>query len=267
MATNPPRIGAIILAGGGVPATLSQYCTYRALLRLNGRYLLEYLLDALRGIPSIERISLVAPAETLADLDSLPCIKVAASDTLVDNMQRGADALEDATLTHCLFITGDVPLVTAEGLSDFIRASIESTAALSYPIIPQAASERRFPGAKRTYVRLREGTFTGGNAFLTRAHLLDDKHAIIQELYLSRKNPFKLAKIFGWSVVLRLLLGILSLPYMEKVASRILSAPARAIITQHAEIGFDVDKADDLAAVERARAEAATFPSTAPNGA
>jgi molybdopterin-guanine dinucleotide biosynthesis protein A len=265
MDTTFQRIGAIILAGGNVPATLSQYCTYRVLLRMNGRYLLEYLLDALQALPSVVSIAIVAPAETLDDLAHLPGIKVAASDTLVDNMRRGAEALDDARITHNLFITGDVPLVTSEGIEDFVRKSIESGAALTYPVIPQAVSEERFPGTKRTYVRLREGTFTGGNAILTRAHLLDDKHAIIQELYAARKNPIKLAKIFGWPVLVRLMCGFLTFPYMEAVAGRILDARARVIVTHFAEIGFDVDKADDLAAVERAWTESFP-PSTATNG-
>lgn len=254
MITQSPRIGAVILAGGGVPPTLVEQCHHRALLRLNGRYLLEYQLETLAGVPSIVETALLIPQETLADLDGLSGLKIPAGDTMVENMRRGTEALAAHAPTHLLFITGDVPLITPAGLQEYIQSSLNSDAVLTYPIIPRSASERRFPGAKRTYVKLKEGTFTGGNAVLTLANQLDGIYGLIHSLYSARKDPLKLAGILGWSTVLRMLTGTLTLPYLEGVAARILGAPVRAIVTDHAEIGFDVDKADDLAAVERALA-------------
>jgi CTP:molybdopterin cytidylyltransferase MocA len=169
-------------------------------------------------------------------------------------MRHGANALADEDPTHLLFITGDIPLITPQGLEDYLTASLRSGAALTYPVIPREVSEARFPGARRTYVRLREGSFTGGNAIFTAANLLDDRGALIQGLYSARKHPIKLAKILGLGTVLRLLTGTITLPYIEAVATRILGAPARAIVSQYAEIGFDVDKLDDLVAIERALA-------------
>jgi GTP:adenosylcobinamide-phosphate guanylyltransferase len=252
MQTTTPRIGAVVLAGGSMPSSLAAYCTQRALLRVHDRLLLDLLLETLTHVPSIVETATVAPADTLSTLDVLPGVKVAAGETLVENMLRGARALDAQAPTHLLYVTGDIPLVTAEGLETFIRDSLNSAAALTYPIIPRAACERRFPGAHRTYARIKEGTFTGGNVILTRASLLDDKQALIQGLYQARKAPFKLAGILGMATVVRLLTGTLDLPYLEAVASRILDAPVRAIVTEHAEIGFDVDKAADLLAVEHA---------------
>jgi len=249
--TDTPRIGAVVLAGGRVPATLAHLCAHRALLQLKGHYLLEYLLDTLQATPSVVSSVLVADADALPFLAALPGRRVSAGDSIVVNMQRGARALADEQVTHLLFITGDIPLVTPDGVEAYIADSLRSGGALTYPIIPREASEARFPGAHRTYVRLREGTFTGGNAIFTVANLLDDKAALIQSLYTARKQPLKLAKILGLGAVLRLLTGTITLPYIEAVATRILDAPARAIVSSYAEIGFDVDKLDDLIVVER----------------
>lgn len=244
-----------MLAGGRVPPTLAHLCDHRALLRLNGRYLLDYLLETLQATPSVAACAVVADAGALPALAALPGCHVAAGESIVENMQRGAHALAGEKPTHLLFITGDIPLITPEGLEHYLRNSLASGAALTYPIIPREASEIRFPGARRTYVKLREGTFTGGNAIFTTANLLDDKAELIQGLYAARKQPVKLAKLLGPGAVLRLLTGAITLPYIEAVATRILGASARAIISPHPEIGFDVDKLDDLAAVERALAE------------
>jgi len=250
--TDTPRIGAVVLAGGHVPPTLAHLCDHRALLQLNGRYLLAYLLDTLEATPSVVATAVVADAEALPSLADLPGCRAAAGGSIVENMQHGANALIDENLTHVLFITGDIPLITPEGLENYLINSLLSGAALTYPIIPREESEIRFPGARRTYVRLREGSFTGGNAIFTVANLLDDKHELIQGLYAARKQPIKLAKILGLGTVLRLLTGTITLPYVEAVATRIIGAPARAIISPHPEIGFDVDKLDDLVAVEQA---------------
>lgn len=254
MHDSTSRIAAVVLSGGRVPAALAHLCTHRALLRLGERYALAYILDALAQSPSVIATALVAPSEALDALAALPGRKAAAGDSLVENMRIGAHAVADAAPTHLLFITGDIPLVTVEGIEGFIAASLAVNAALTYPIIPREVSEQRFPGAKRTYVRLVDGTFTGGNALFTQATLLDDKQTLIQDLYAARKQPLRLAQILGWSTVVRLLFGTLALPYIEGVASRILGAPARAVITPYPEIGFDVDKATDLTAVEQALA-------------
>lgn len=247
-----PTIAAIVLAGGRVPTALAPYCDHRALLCVQGRLMLDYLLETLTGVSTVADIAVVAPDAALPALAALPGRKIASGDSIVDNMRRGAAAVAGCAPTHLLFITGDIPLVTPAGVEDYLTKSVDSGASLTYPIIPREVSEARFPGAKRTYVKLNEGIFTGGNAIFATADLLQDKHALIQELYEARKQPLKLAQTLGLPTLLRFITGNLDLPFIESVGERILSAPVRAIITRYAEIGFDVDKPEDLHAVERA---------------
>ncbi len=250
MSEHASRIIAVVLAGGRVPAPLAPYCTHRALLRIDGRYMLEYVVQALRQAPSVQGIAVVSAPEVLAALPESPCVLVPEGDSLVENMQRGARALAELHPSHLLFITGDIPLITPEAIEHYLAASLQSGAALTYPIITRAVCVTGVPTAKRTYVRIREGTFTGGNAIFTTANLLDDKQALIQDLYRARKEIWRLANILGWSTVLRMLTGTLTLPYLESVGTRILAAPVRAIISPFAEIGFDVDKPEDIQSVE-----------------
>lgn len=238
-----------------MPAKLATLCAHRALLQLQGRYMPDYILQALAGTPAVAASALVAPQAALEQLGELPGIHVPAGDSIVENMQRGARALAQAQPTHLLFVTGDLPLINPLALGAYIDASLQSGAALTYPIIPREASERLCPGGKRTYVQLQEGTFTGGNLIFTTASLLEDKQALIEHLFAARKNPLQLAGIFGWATVARMLTGKLTLPYLEGIASRILGAPAKALITPHPEIGFDVDKPEDLALVTAVMAQ------------
>lgn len=250
---NPPTItiAAVLLCGGRVPTSLAVYCRHRALLRVNGQLLLSALLKTLQHTVQISECVVVAPADSLAELTELSALTAPAGEKLVETMQSGVQALSELPFTHYLFITGDIPLVTAEGMTAFLDACLASEAALCYPIIPRVACEKRFPGARRTYVKIREGVFTGGNAILCSVEHLPRVYEIVEALYTARKNPLQLASILGWSTVARMLTGQLALPYLEAVASRLIKAPVRAIISNHAEIGFDIDKADDLAAVQR----------------
>ena len=252
MTTHPARIGAVILAGGAVPSGLSTYCRHRALLRVGERYLLDYIIAALLETPSIAGIALVAPGEALAAFAEAPIRRVEAGDTLIANMQRGNAALAEIHPTHMVYLTGDIPLLTPASMEEFLQASLATGATLIYPIIPRAACDARFPGGKRTYVTIRDGVFTGGNAIVTKANFLEEKGDLIQRLYAGRKNPLQLAGLLGWGTVWRLLTGSLTLPYLEAVATRLLGAPACALITPHADLGFDVDKAEDLAVAEQA---------------
>ncbi len=248
------RVCAVVLAGGRVPKKLAGLCAYRPLLPIGGRPMLAYVLEALRATPLVRASAVVAPGAVLDAFPDMPETKVPAGETIVENMRNGAAALGAAEPTHLLFLTGDLPLITGHALTGYLTASLASGAALTYPIIPRQACEERFPGAKRTYVRISDGIFTGGNAVVATADLLTDKGALIQRLYDARKEPLKLAGILGWPTVWGMLGGTLTIVELEAVAARIMGAPIKAIITPYPEIGFDVDKPADAAAVERALA-------------
>ncbi len=249
MNTTTPRIGAIVLAGGPVPKSLAHLCAYRALLPLGGRFIIEYILEALAGTPEVCATVAVVPAGARAALGQYAPQLVDAGESLMVNMARGAEALAGAEVTHLLFVTADIPLITTAALSSYLQQSLATGADFTYPIIPRADCEARFPGAKRTYVKIRDGVFTGGNAVFAGANFFEDKQQLIEDVYNARKAPLKLAGILGWGTLARFLGGTADLAKLEGVASRILGAPARAIISHYAELGFDVDKPEDLAAV------------------
>jgi len=68
----------------------------------------------------------------------------------------------------------------------------------------------------------------------------------VERAYRSRKNPLALARLFGVDFTVRLALGQLSLGTVEARAAQILGLPVRAVVTEHASIGADVDKLEHL---------------------
>ena len=121
-----------------------------------------------------------------------------------------------------------------------------------WSIIPKDSCERRFPEGRRTYVRLRDGTFTGGNGVVLTRQFVAMRGELIGRLYAARKNPVKLAALLGIGILFGLVTGRLRLAQLEARASRLVGGRVAAVISTYPELGFDVDKLEDLNLARRA---------------
>jgi molybdopterin-guanine dinucleotide biosynthesis protein A len=239
----------VVLAGGRAEERFraATGVENRALAPVAGRPMVNWVLDGLSAAATVDRVVLVG-AEGLADTPGARQRLRGGSD-LVETMERGLGACPGAA--HVLLVSADVPALTAEGVDAFVRDGIAADADIVYPIVPQRAMEATFPGSKRTYLRLTDGVFTGGNLFLVRPEPLLRQREVIRRAYAARKQPLRLAALLGWGVLLRLLLRRLSLVDAEAAVSRLLGLRARALVTEHAELGADLDRAEDLEGMTR----------------
>ncbi|WP_424950483.1 nucleotide-diphospho-sugar transferase [Deinococcus sp.] len=259
-----PRWDAVVLGGGdpGDPFAAAHGVAIKTQVPLAGRPMALYVLRALRACPQVGRVAYVGPVpkggEALVDL------RVTDHGTLIGNLEVGVDALRlpegqhgagaperDAHTTRrrVMVITADIPLITAAMLSEVLLAA--PNAGLVYPIVRKEDCERAYPGVKRTYARLKDGTFTGGNLFLIDAALVGLFLPRLREVLVARKQPFRLAALIGPLVLLRLLAGQLSIAQLEERVGRILGVRAQALVTPHAAIGTDIDKEADLELARR----------------
>lgn len=238
---------ALILAGGENNRHLNHYTSqpFEALIEIAGRPMVEFVAEALALSPHVSRIFVAGPAAELKRC-SFPnnTVIVDSGRTIMDTIQLGMKALGHENLT--LVVTADIPLLTAAAIDDFIMQCASINADLYYPIVTRSDHERRFPGNKRTYVRLREGTFTGGNIFLVNPSIVQKCVQAAEQIIENRKNPFKLCCQLGWTFVVQFLLGTLKLKQVEKRVGEILGIQGAVILSQYAELGIDVDKPSDL---------------------
>lgn len=220
----------------------------RAMIPLGDKTMLQWIVDALRGASSVGRI--VAVGDVSADgLDEV----VAPGDGLVGNMKLGLGAVGpcDAVLVVC----SDVPLLTAQAVDDFVTRAVGLGVDMAYPIIRQGDCAKH-PGLKRTYLKTGDGVFTGGNIMLLRPDFVERNWKAIQESYEARKQIGKLARMIGVGVLVRVIFaqafpGALRVAALEQAASRMLGGKVVAVVSSYPEIGEDVDKPSDLAAVRR----------------
>ncbi len=244
----------VILAGGDNPKFAdSTRCSsaLEALVDIDGRPMVTYVTSALARCPEVGRIFVVGPKEALSVCSFGPTVTVVeGGDSIFATAQKGLAMIEDDRLT--LVATADIPLITPAAVSDFLQQAAPLQAEFCYPIVTKETCESQFAGVKRTYVRLKQGTFTGGNLFLVRPSVVKRCRAAAEQIIARRKAPLALCRLLGWRFVFGLLLGRLELADLEKCVSNLLQLNGRVLISRYAEIGLDVDKPSDLELVRQA---------------
>lgn len=245
-----PRIAAVVLAGSG--KSDDAFCKaagvpHRALAEVGGRAMLASVLAALKESSAVERVVLIAGPEIgeIAGIDR----RLPPGEGLVENVLQGVRAGADCD--YVLLATADLPFLTAEAVARLVAAGIESGGGFCYPVIGKEENERRFPGMRRTYARLADGIFTGGNLFLTRPAVLLAQEARMRLAYAARKQPWKLALLFGLPFLWRLCRGTLTLAQLEARASEIFGVPVRVLRLPYPELGADIDRIEDLEIARR----------------
>lgn len=237
-----PKVTAVVL-GGGDDDALSQAAgvAAKALIPFGGQPLVSYVLRALHDCPAVGPIVYVGDAAPVVAAQRV----LPPGRTFVESFSVGVQAaLALAPGASILVTTADLPWLRADALSDFLAAAIGAAAA--YPVVEEQAARAQFPEQHRTFVRLRDGRFTGGNMMLLSPEMVPVLLPFVGRAYRGRKNPLALARLFGADFIVRLALGQLSLHAVERRAERILGLSVRAVVTPHASIGADVDKPEHL---------------------
>ena len=253
-------VDAVVLAGGKNSAEMQAATGVenRALVRLGARTMLEHVVAALRGASCLDRIFVVGDVPESADYERLD-----AGTTLVDNLLAGLQASCGSARPSppggkpVLAVTSDIPFLTSAAVQDFVEQAAKTGADFCYPIIPFASCQARFPQMRRTTLKVREGTFTGGNLMLLHPRAVLEHRETILRAYAARKRPMQLGGMLGWGLLARIALAqtvspsLISVEALAAGVSHVLGCRAAAVVTEFAEIGTDVDKPGD---VEAARA-------------
>lgn len=256
-----PIIDAVVTAGGvpGPDEPLYPLTQGRpkTLLPLAGRPMVQYVLDALGGAESIRRVTVVGlTAEETAPLRcAKPWGQIPNQGGLIENLVAGARAslaaAQAAPPTHILAVSGDVPLLQPLMLEWIIRAGLETEHEVYYSLIPHAAMEQRFPGSRRTFFRLKEGRFTAGDVTLIKASVLGGYHPAWPKIVAARKSLIQQAALVGLDTLLLAALGGLSIAFGQRRIRERLGVNGRILINPYPEVGMDVDKPRQYAAVRQ----------------
>ncbi len=242
-------VDAIILAGDTPKDTdlkLLNKVNCKSLIPIGGKPMVEYVVESLADEKRIGRVAVVGPIDQLAFLrECSQKVELAQhGDSILQNIVTGIELL--GSPEKVLVVTADIPMLTPQAVADFLNQASDRDADFYYSAVSREDNDRKYPGVKRTYVRLKNGTFTGGNIFMVRSKYVSAKMELVDRMIALRKEPLKMVKLLGWRFVIKFLLGALTIHELEAHMSRLLGLRGVAVISPFAEIGTDVDKPSDL---------------------
>ena len=251
MALSAP-VTAVLLAGGArdeVCAT-TPAAPNKAFVPIGGITLARRTLAALRSTPEVGRVIAVAPLvdAALRELAGADEFRPGGA-TMSQSLRAGVARLAPGALV--LVAASDLPVLSAGAIEEFLGLATASGADIVYACVERGTHERLFPEVPHTWARLRDGTFCGGGLVALRPRALERLDRFLGRLGAARKNPLRLASIFGYDVLARYALGRLSIAQAEQRASALLGVRAAAAICSHPEIAVNVDRATDVALAER----------------
>ena len=243
------RVDAVVL-GGGDGSAIDPQSRFKGLVRVSGKPMIEWVVDAMRQADLVSGVAAVVPsAEDLGPWADRVDKLVVSDGGFMDNVIAGIESFR--VDRPVLVSTGDLPLLDGPALDDYIRASLASGADITYPVIRKSDILLQFPETERTFVRLKDGPVTGGNMMILNPALVSGARELGERLFAARKSPVGMARVLGVRFIVRLLTGRLEVHELEAKMGELLGGTGAAVFTRHASIGLDVDKPADVAFAER----------------
>jgi GTP:adenosylcobinamide-phosphate guanylyltransferase len=246
---NIPPMSGVIMAGHSAKEEdlLAEYSQgqSKALIPIAGRPMISYVLDALAGSRYVNHITVVGLNAEMCPTTSVPITLIPDQGSLIGNAETGLEQArkQNPDLEGVLMGGSDLPLLTSAMIDLLVDECLTSDHDLYYPIVERSVMEARFPTSSRTYVRLTDGEFAGGDIALLRKGAILAEMDLWRRLADARKNPIKQAQMAGGiTTLIKLLARRLSIAEAEQRISRSFKMRCRAVPFPYAEIGMDVDK-------------------------
>ena len=232
------RFSAVITAGGRVEGEFARVLgtPVKALAPFAGATFLEIAIRALRGA-GVERIAVVGGTEVRRACEHLIEHVIDESADGAENLRRALHAWDaDSPL---LYVTSDMPFLTAGALSAFLQAVPENT--LGLPLTEWSDFTQRFPGAPPFGLTLDGEKVVNGGAFVIPPHAHERIESFAARFFDARKSVWRMARLTGPVLLLQFALRRLSIAALERHAQRLLGIPALAVRGAPAELAYDVD--------------------------
>jgi len=246
---------ALVLAGrrdSENPFAEVQGETHRALLDVVGVPMLVRVVRALRAASSVDRIA-VSIDDTDA-FDAVPELRelttrgeITHHSSLASPSRSVQDALNGHLLgDRVLVTTADHALLTPKIIEHFLTCAEQSDADVTVGVVAESVLRAAYPSTTRTYLRFRDGGYSGANLFAFRSPqaLRAAEFWVRAEAY--RKQPWRLASAFGSMNLLLFAARRLGLEEALERASRSIGCQIRAVPLPFAEAAIDVDRPSDL---------------------
>jgi CTP:molybdopterin cytidylyltransferase MocA len=251
---------AVVLAADRTPndpVALAAKVSCKALAPVGGRPMVLRVLDALAGSNQVNTCILCGPPAAIVDREPLLQERLAAPGLrwlpphATPSTSAAAALATIPAGTPVLLTTADHALLRPEMVEHFCRETQTADCDVVAALASYTRIAAKYPGMRRTRTRFSDGDFCGCNLF---AFLTPQGRAAAdfwRRVENERKRPVKMLSELGWRVVLRYLLGRLSLKDALQHISRRMGLRAGVVILPFPEAAVDVDSVSDWAVAQR----------------
>ncbi|MGK2913427.1 MAG: nucleotidyltransferase family protein [Porticoccaceae bacterium] len=267
---EPQRWAALVLAAdrhADDPVAIVAGVPCKALAPVGGLPMLQRVLQALAASPCIDRVTLVGPQRAMLhghpDLERMIAGGQVGWLPPADSPSASAWRGLDAQPAHqpVLLTTADHALLSPAMIDFFLREAQASGCDFVVGLARLETVQARFPGTRRTAIRLRGGPYCGCNLFAFVTASSRPLAPFWRRVEEQRKRPWRVVVgALGWVAVLRYLAGRLTLEQALAQLSARLGVRLGAVVLPFAEAAVDVDTPADRELVEAVLAARAAAP-------
>lgn len=224
----------------------------KALIDVCGKPMVQWVLEALDGSDSVERIAILGLSERHGLRATKPLTFLEDRGGLLQNSLAGLEWAQRIGPDHgyVIFASADIPSLTPEIVDWRVRQASGSQVDLDYVAVERSVMEERFPTSRRSYVKFRDVEICGGDINLIHVHMNVDLD-LWDRLIGARKSPLRQAALVGFDTLLLLLMRRLTLKQTISRISARLDLRGRVHLSPWAELAMDVDKPEQLEIIQR----------------
>ncbi len=260
METSQPLVTALVLAGaraGRDAVAEGAGVPIKILASVGGMPMVTRVLDTLEASKFVEQRVLCGPPwGILQEQDFL-------NDLVEEKKVRWVPPQQGPSLSVKCFLeqspqdlpllvtTADHALLSVEMVDGFLREANRAQVDVAVALVPYSVVAQAYPQSKRTVIRFQGGGFCGCNLFLLCTPKAEKLVEFWTEVERERKRPFRLIRRLGWFMLIRYLLGRLTLSHALRELSQRMDISIKEIILPFPEAAIDVDTLEDLALVEQ----------------
>ena len=218
------------------------------MIGLAGRTMIAWVLDALAGSRHIDRVVVVGLDEPYQAADGVEFVPDQGS--IVGNLYAGIGRVApDRPAAYCW---SDIPLMTAAMVDRFIEETADPELDVNAGLVAKSAIQARYPGAEDLWLRFAEGRFIAADFGLFHPRQAARLRPHLEALAPKRKNAVSQALYVGLPVLVRYVLGRLSIGGLEQHLDRRFALRSHVRVVDDPELGLDVDGPGNLAVCRRA---------------
>jgi len=237
---------AIVLAGSrpGRDAFAEAHGTdLKALIPVGGEPMVRRPVRALLAAEDIGEVIVLSQApERIAEvLPEDPRITFRKSEATIATTMLEL-CFDRKTQWPVLVTTADHALLDTEMIDEFI-AYAEGDITLG--VVERATLMRRFPDARRTWVKFRGGAYTGANLFALRSPKVAAAIELWRSVENERKKGWRVVSLLGPFVLIGALLRLMTIDAALRRIGRKLGLDVHAVRLSNPLAGVDVDKPAD----------------------